>query len=225
MLTRRKRDKHDHLNKSSQPPHPRLKRCNSLKVATAQRYLAKKPHITSPCFGDLHQPCRMKDVFTPPLKTNISHQTGNSENHRLKSTFQRGICWFPKGKIWKTVRLLFVHPDPPAKRGSVKWEISPLSGRPHSEAWQLGTPAPMEVKKWTWSKVVYQSIKVVEDGHIPAQTNLMINGYAQWTIPRRKICQIPALQGPTSSHPFLVETNWDRHARCWCQSWYANHLL
>ena len=55
----------------------------------------------------------------------------------------------------------------------------------------------MEVKKWTWSKVVYQSIKVVEDGHIPAQTNLMINGHAQWTIPLRKICQIPALQGPT----------------------------
>ena len=95
------------------------------------------------------------------------------------------------------MRLLFVHPDPPGKRGSVKWEISTLSGRPHSEAWQLGTPATMEVKKWTWSKVVYQSIKVVEDGHIPAQTNLMINGHAQWTIPRRKICQIPALQGPT----------------------------
>ena len=101
MLTRRKRDKHDHLNKSSQPPHPRLKRCNSLKVATAQRYLAKKPHITSPSFGDLHQPCPMKDVYPSPKKLTYPTKRAIRKIIDSKVPFKGGYAGSQKGKSGK----------------------------------------------------------------------------------------------------------------------------
>ena len=101
MLTRRKHDKHDHLNKSSPPPHPRLKRCNSLKVATAQRYLAKKPHITSPCFGDLHQPCPMKDVYPSPKKLTYPTKRAIRKIIDSKVPFKGGYAGSHKGKCGK----------------------------------------------------------------------------------------------------------------------------
>ena len=129
-------------------------------------------------------------MFTPPLKKR-TYPTKREIRKIIDSKvpFKMGYVGSCQGKISKKLRLLFVHPD--AGRSSGRFQPS-VTGPPYSEAWQLGTPATMEVKKWTCSKFMYQSIKVVEDGHMQAQR------HAQWTIPRLNLsCRptIPSFSG------------------------------